>query len=215
MIEQSEQSPLLLLGSATSPFVRKCRIVATELGVVVKFERVSQWASDSPVSTINPLSKVPILRTPDLGDLYDSRVIVADLERRAGRTLRPSDPIASIKDMRREALGDGIGDAVALMVQETWRPPERRSDVWAERQRDKISRGLATAATEIEESEEGLTTGLIAIASAIGFLDFWMPEFGWQAENAALAAWYDDFRTRSSFAGTAPEIPAGTLFPIL
>jgi glutathione S-transferase len=213
-----QDGDLVLVGSGTSPFVRKCRVVAHELGVPLTFVRAQQWAPDSDVSALNPLSKVPVLRTPDLGSIYDSRVIVADLERRAGIRLSPADGMAQIRDMRFEALGDGISEAVALAVQETWRPVERRSVVWAERQRAKIDRGLA-AAEDFSQAGQidggALTPGVIALACAVEFAAFWLPSVQWRSKAQSLSAQLSPILERAAFVETRPTLPPGATFPSL
>jgi glutathione S-transferase len=209
---------LVLVGSGTSPFVRKCRVAAHELGIDLKFVREQQWAPDTSVPSLNPLGKVPVLKTPDLGMLYDSRVILADLERRAGRELRPADPLRRIRDMRLEALGDGIGEAVALNVQETWRPEDRRSAVWSDRQKGKVERGVKTieACHRNGEIDQGaLTPGLIASLCALEVAAFWLPDMQWRTSMPALAEAFGPLLERPSFTTTQPFLPPGAAKPSL
>lgn len=50
-----------LIGSSTSPYVRKVRIVMAEKKLDYRFAEESPWADDSQVSASNPLGKVPCL----------------------------------------------------------------------------------------------------------------------------------------------------------
>jgi len=50
-----------LLGSATSPYVRKVRIVMSEKKLDYQFVLEDVWAADSLIAQSNPLSKVPCL----------------------------------------------------------------------------------------------------------------------------------------------------------
>ena len=50
-----------LVGSLTSPFVRKVRIVLSEKRIVYDFDVDIPWESDTRVAEHNPLGKVPIL----------------------------------------------------------------------------------------------------------------------------------------------------------
>ena len=69
-----------LIGSLTSPYVRKTRIVLAEKHIGYNFELEAPWDSDSHVPDYNPLGKVPILIMDDGTSLFDSRVIVEYLD---------------------------------------------------------------------------------------------------------------------------------------
>jgi len=64
-----------LIGSPTSPFVRKVRIVFLEKKVDVALEIENVWVADTKISLNNPLGKVPCLLLEDGEAIYDSRVI--------------------------------------------------------------------------------------------------------------------------------------------
>jgi glutathione S-transferase len=211
-------SSLTLIGSATSPFVRKCRIAAQLLGLDVTFQLEQQWKSGSLVPDFNPLAKVPILVTPDLGSVFDSRVIVAELERRSGRTLRPSNHRDAIIDMRLEALGDGIGEATALVVQETWRPENARSIIWSDRQLAKVRRGITALAIEptlLLSDVLSPSIGTIAAICALEFVSFWMPKEPWAQDNASLSDLVSRISETALFTNTKPISLPGFLPPQL
>ncbi|MEK7844113.1 MAG: glutathione S-transferase N-terminal domain-containing protein, partial [Pseudomonadota bacterium] len=69
-----------LVGSLTSPYVRKARIVLAEKRINYTFEVDVPWNADSQVPDYNPLGKVPVLIMEDGTPLYDSRVIVEYLD---------------------------------------------------------------------------------------------------------------------------------------
>ena len=50
-----------LIGSLTSPFVRKVRIVLAEKKLDYKFELEDVWSTDTRIAEANPLGKVPCL----------------------------------------------------------------------------------------------------------------------------------------------------------
>ena len=50
-----------LIGSLTSPFVRKVRVVLAEKKLDYKFEVEDVWAADTQIMQSNPLGKVPCL----------------------------------------------------------------------------------------------------------------------------------------------------------
>ena len=101
-----------LVGSLTSPFVRKVRIVLSEKRIVYDFDVDIPWESDTRVAEHNPLGKVPILIMDDGTTLYDSRVIVDYLDS-ANPVSRLMPEFNRERSMvkRWEALADGISDA--------------------------------------------------------------------------------------------------------
>ena len=69
-----------LIGSTTSPYVRKVRVVMAEKKLDYRFVEDNVWADDSTITAANPLGKVPCL-VLDGGDaMFDSRVIVEYLD---------------------------------------------------------------------------------------------------------------------------------------
>ena len=206
---------LTLLGSGTSPFVRKSRIAADLLGVEIDFVLTSQWQPDGPAEEANPLSRVPTLITEDLGPMYDSRVIVAELERRAGAKLYPSDEVGRILEMRREALADGLCETTITYVQEGWRLEAARSDFWTERQDRKIRGTLRMLESNADEMDTALYVGAVMTAVALDFLDFWVPSMAWQDNHPRLAAWHETVTAHPSFEMTRPYLPEGAQMPQL
>ncbi|WP_204318610.1 glutathione S-transferase N-terminal domain-containing protein, partial [Klebsiella aerogenes] len=65
--------------SPASPFVRKCMVVAHELGLTQRIEKLASAAGpvvrDANIRADNPLGQVPTFFTDDGEALYDSRVI--------------------------------------------------------------------------------------------------------------------------------------------
>ena len=80
-----------LLYSPMSPFARKVRVVAFELGLADRLAlALASPYTDESVRTINPLSKVPVLVLEDGPPIFDSPVICEYLEHLAGKTLTPA-----------------------------------------------------------------------------------------------------------------------------
>ena len=68
-----------LIGSITSPYVRKVRIVMAEKKLDFQFALEDPWASDALLAS-NPLGKVPCLVMEGGEAVFDSRVIVEYLD---------------------------------------------------------------------------------------------------------------------------------------
>ncbi len=200
--------------SVTSPYVRKALIVARESGLIDRIEitptMVLPTLLNERLKPENPLVKVPTLVTDEGETLYDSRVVCEYLDAIGGKGLFPPAPgPARWTALRRQALGDGIADAAILARFETWlRPEELRWGLWTEGQMRKVRGGLDALEQEAEAlSADPLTIGQIAIACAIGYLDFRYDSERWRDTRPKLAAWYDAFAQRPSMRATEHHTP--------
>ena len=123
-----------LIGSLTSPYVRKVRIVLAEKKIEYEFELDSPWSPGSNVPNINPLGKIPVLVLDEETTLFDSRVISEYLDNVApNNKLMPAPNRERTEVKRWEALADGICDAAALTFLERKRPTERQDVDWIAR----------------------------------------------------------------------------------
>jgi len=206
---QTPEEPMLLHSNPASPFVRKVMAVAIETGLLERLELVRRLVSPvAPAAELtadNPLGKIPCLVTEDGSPLYDSRVICEYLDslHHGPRMFPPSGP-ARWTALRRQALADGIMDAGVLARYETFaRPQERRWDAWIENQKQKFRRGLD--ALERERPGVEIDIGTLAIACALGYLDFRFADEGWRGTRPHLAAWFERFARRPSIARTTPQ----------
>ncbi|MDE2090746.1 MAG: glutathione S-transferase N-terminal domain-containing protein [Gammaproteobacteria bacterium] len=200
-----------LIGSLSSPYARKVRIVLIEKGVECPLLLEDVWAADTKIQHSNPLGKVPCLIRDDGSALYDSRVICEYLDSfpPAG-SLIPSPMAERITTRRWEALADGVLDAGVLMrLEHTQREPAQRSEKWLARQRGKVMAGL-----EVMEKDLGtndwcvagrFTLADIALGCALGWLSFRLPELDWRKTHARLGRHLDRLSLRPSFAGSLPQ----------
>lgn len=199
-----------LIGSLTSPYVRKVRIVFLEKKVDIDHEIENVWGPDTKIALNNPLGKVPCLLMEDGEAIYDSRVIAeyADTLSPVGKLIPTgSRERATVKTW--EALADGIEDASILVrLEATLRTPEQQSSAWTERQMNKIHAGLAQMSKQLGANAwchgNQMTLADIAVGCALGYLAFRLPEIQWQAQYPNLNTLYQKLIQRSSFSETAP-----------
>jgi glutathione S-transferase len=198
-----------LVGSLTSPFVRKVRIVLSEKRIVYDFDVDIPWESDTRVAEHNPLGKVPILIMDDGTALYDSRVIVDYLDS-ANPVSRLMPEFNRERSMvkRWEALADGISDAATTIFLERKRPESLQSTEWISRQQKKAMLGLEVAARDLGDKKwcEGnvYTLADIALGCTLGYLSFRFPEMKWRM-FPNLVRLVDTLEERASFIETAPK----------
>ncbi|MEE8328005.1 MAG: glutathione S-transferase [Nitrosomonadaceae bacterium] len=198
-----------LVGSLTSPFVRKVRVVLSEKRIVYDFDVDIPWESETHVAEYNPLGKVPVLVMDDGHILYDSRVIVDYLDS-ANPVSRLMPKFNRERSMvkRWEALADGICDAAATIFLERKRPDALQSAEWIARQQKKVMLGLEIAARDLGDKKwcEGnvYTLADIALGCTLGYLSFRFPEIKWRM-FPNLAGLVDMLEKRTSFIETAPK----------
>ena len=201
-----------LIGSNTSPYVRKVRIVMIEKKLDYVFMPEDVWAAQTTISETNPLGKVPCLIMEAGEALFDSRVIVEYLDTLSpvGKLIPPSGrERAEVKTW--EALADGLLDAAILArLEATWpgRTQEQRSQPWIDRQMGKVQTTLAGMSRGL--GEKTLCAGVhlsladIAVGCALGYVDFRFGEIDWRTDHPNLHKLYDKLMLRPSFAETQP-----------
>ena len=200
-----------LIGSLTSPYVRKVRVVMVEKKLDFQLVLEDVWESDAVLKS-NPLGKVPCL-VPEGGEaIFDSRVIVEYLD-----TLSPVGKLIPPSGRERtevrtwEALADGLLDAAILArLEATWkgRSDSQRSQAWIDRQ-------LGRVAGAVQAMSQGLgdkphcagtyfTLADVATGCALGYLDLRFPDIAWRAQYPNLQKLYDKLAARQSFIDSAP-----------
>jgi glutathione S-transferase len=199
-----------LVGSVTSPYVRKARAVLTEKKIEYEFVIDSPWTADTGVPSLNPLGKVPVLILDDGSTLFDSRVIAEYLDNvTPNNRLLPAPNRERIAIKRWEALADGVVDAAVTIVLESRRPEAMRDPTWIARQQGKIAAGLNALSDDLGDHPwchgNGLTLADIALCVALGYLSFRMPGLEWREAHENLGRLYDKVMQRPSFAETIPH----------
>jgi len=197
--------------SPASPYVRKVMILLHETGQLDDVELVE--GSGTPLEpnaeTVqkNPIGKIPALERPDGATLYDSRVICAFLDDRAGGKLYPSGS-RRWETLTLEATGDGIMDAALLMTYEgRLRPEEKRMDAFVDAQFAKVSQACAALNTRWMSHLAGpLDMGQVAVACALAYVDFRHGHRDWRTGHDALATWFAKFSESDAMQATKPPV---------
>ena len=201
-----------IIGSATSPYVRKVRIVMAEKKLDYQLVMEDVWAANSTIMASNPLGKVPCLLMEGGEAVFDSRVIVEYLD-----TLSPVGKLIPSQGRERaevktwEALGDGLVDAAILArLETTWtgRTSEQRSDAWTARQLGKITAALKAMSTGLGDKPfcSGIHLSLsdIAVGCALAYLDLRFADINWRKAHPNLARLQEKLMLRPSFVETNP-----------
>ncbi len=207
-----------LYGSPISPFVRKARIVAGELGLgdALTFI-VTEGAPtdlDPGLRAKNPLRKIPFLELGDGQIVYDSRVICEALAAAAADPVKseallpPSGP-SRFTVLTRQALADGICDAaVATAYERRLRPEDMVWERWVEAQLGKVWSGLDAAEQAVPgdgQAEDRFDLGDCALACVPPYLDLRFPDHPWRDGRPRLTAWWERVRGRRSVSATLED----------
>ena len=208
----TEILPMKLLGSVTSPYVRKVRIVMAEKKLEYEFVQEDVWAANTSIVSSNPLGKVPCLLMETGEALHDSRVIVEYLD-----TLSPVGKLIPPSGRERtevkvwEALADGLLDAaIAARLEAHWvgRSEAERSQAWIDRQLGKVHDALSAMSTGLSDNSmcAGIHLSLadIAVGCALGYLDFRFPHIAWRRDYPNLDKLQEKLMQRQSFIESQP-----------
>ena len=200
-----------LIGTTSSPFVRKVRIVLAEKRIDCVLEIDDVWSPGSRARLANPLGKVPCLVMDDGGAVFDSRVIVEHLDSLTPlhRMIPPSGR-ARTEVRTWEALSDGMLDAASLVRTElTRRAPDERNAAWLARQQDKVEAALQAMSTGLADKpwcvDARYSLADVALGCALGWLSFRFPQNGWRDAYPNLATHLAKLEARPAFATTAPR----------
>ena len=195
-----------LYSHPVSPFARKARIIAHELDIQLEVIDV-QARNDESLRRFNPLKQIPILVLDDGSSLFDSPVICEYLNHAGGGKFFPGMNLfrhtsGRWKALGLAALGDGIADAAVVLRYELAEPEERRNP-------DRMARCKATIAAGTDALErvnfaKDPTIGEIAVAYALGYIDFRLPDLDWKGSHPKLSAWYARFCDYPAMKATAP-----------
>ena len=205
-----------LMFSPTSPFVRRVRAAAAELGLAdrISLEPIQVAPvreNDAYAAGINPLRKVPALVLDDgRTTLIDSTVICLYLDELAGGgRLLPCSGDERWEVLTRQAVALGMTDALVLSRYETaLRPQALRWPEWSHDQEQRFWTGLgwfeermagAGAADAVPDLAQ------LALACCLGYADFRFPGFDWRGRAPVAAARYARLLQRPSLASTGPS----------
>jgi glutathione S-transferase len=196
-------TPMKLYSSPTSPYVRKVRVAAAELGLSLELETVKVHEIPSDYGNVNPVNRIPALRLDDGSMVFDSRVICEYLDAQKGAGLLPPSGSARWYVLKLQVFGDGILDAAVPRRMEMNRPAAQQSPPRLTEYERSIHQTL-DALEGMTAELTGLNLGTIAIGCALGYLDFRFADENWRASRPNLARWFEAFAKRPSMQATQP-----------
>jgi glutathione S-transferase len=188
--------------TTTSPFARKVRIAAAELGLDdrVTLVRIDPWTDDR-LRRLNPLCKVPTVVLDDGAVLFESAIICEWLDTLgAGRRLIPDHGVQRWQALGLQGVADGAMAAAGRLFADERRPADERAEpVMA---RLAAARDAALDWLERQPLQIDLGIGDVAVAACLGYLDFRWPDRCWRQTRPRLSAWMEAISSRPSIAAT-------------
>ncbi len=200
-----------LLGTNTSPYVRKARLVLLEKNIAHDYIIDPPSEPGSDVHRVNPLGRIPALILDDGECIFDSVVIAeyADTLNDTPILIPRGNALARMRVKRWEALADGIMDSAIVVRNEHVRPAAKQEAAIIEMHTLAINRALAHVAAQLGQREwcEGnsLTLGDLALVSALVYLDLRLPELNWRVAHPTLAAFFQRMHARPSVQTTLTQ----------
>jgi glutathione S-transferase len=193
-----------LLGTDTSPYVRKARLVLLEKNIPHTYVVDPPSEPGSQVARVNPLGRIPALILDDETCVFDS-VVIAEYVDTLNDTpvlIPRHDALARMRVKRWEALADGIMDSAIVVRNERVRPGDKQEPGNIGVHNLAVTRALAHAAAQLGKREwcegDSITLADLALLSALVYLDLRQPERDWRSAHPNLAAWFDRLGTRPS-----------------
>jgi glutathione S-transferase len=197
-----------LYGDLISPFVRMSLVTAHEVGLAGKIERVvtrvDPTSVNAALAAVSPIAKVPVLVTDHNHPIYDSRVIMEYLCHVSGnKTLIPDDGVKRFRVLTLTALGQAIAEAgVAQRYETAVRPQGLQWREWMERQSLRVQAEFDDLENTWQKDLGEITGGTIAVAVALAYLDFRIPDWTWRQGRPKLTAFHEAFSQRPSMQAT-------------
>jgi glutathione S-transferase len=194
-----------ITASGASPYVRKVMACAIARGIDQQLEKWKIATTDPVLSNSNPLGKVPTLINDDGVALFDSPVICEFLDSiGSAPALFPAAGPARWAALRLQAIGDGILDASQPRRREIALPQDEGRVGYIDLQRGKVAHAVDVLEKEAASLGPLKTIGDIAVACALGYLDFRFAHEPWRPGHPKLSAWYDSVVGLPPIAQTAP-----------
>jgi glutathione S-transferase len=195
--------------SAASPFARKVRIAAIELGLIDKIEftpaTVAPGTANEDYSRITPLKKLPVLITNDGDVILDSYVIVEYLNEMVGGSLIPDYGPGRWKAKTNHSLINGMLDSMLLCRYEKMvRPQGLQWQAWSDDHWNRAWTGMARFENMPDVLNGPFDISQIGLVCVLGYADFRFADCGWRKAYPKLDAFHQKMLERPSVKISVP-----------
>jgi glutathione S-transferase len=190
--------------SPASPFARKVRITAIELGLIDSIEfvptTVAPGTPNEEYSKIYPMKKLPALILDNGDIIVDSYVIVEYLDELAGGgKLIPASGAVRWKVRSDHSLLQGMLDSMLLCRYENMvRPEALRWKAWSDDHWNRAWKGMSRFEHQPDMLSRPLDISQIALTCVLGYADFRFADCGWRKAYPKLDAFHQRMLERPS-----------------
>jgi glutathione S-transferase len=196
--------------SPASPFARKVRVAAIELGLIDRIEFmpaiVVPGQPNDEYLHINPLKKLPALILDNGDVIVDSYVIVEYLDDLAGGgKLIPASGADRWRVKSDHSLLQGMLDSMLLCRYERMvRPQGLQWQAWSDDHWNRAWTGMARFEKQADVLSRPLDIVQIALTCVLGYADFRFADCGWRKAYPKLDAFHERMLSRPSVKISVP-----------
>jgi glutathione S-transferase len=196
--------------SQGSPFARKVRIAAIELGLIDKIEffttTVAPGQPNPEYSKIYPMKKLPALILGNGDIIVDSYVIVEYLDELAGGgKLIPASGPTRWKVKSDHSMLQAMLDSMLLCRYEKMvRPQGLQWQAWSDDHWNRVWTGMAYFENQPDMLSRPLDISQIALVCVLGYADYRFADCGWRKAYPKLDAFHEKMLQRPSVKISVP-----------
>jgi glutathione S-transferase len=196
--------------SPSSPFARKVRIAAIELGLVDKIEFVPATVvpgqPNDEYSKITPVKKLPVLILDNGDVILDSYVIAEYLDELAGggKLIPASGPLRWRVKSDHSLLQAMLDSMLLCRYEAMVRPKGLQWQAWSDDQWNRAWQGMARFENHSDILERPLDIAQIALVCVLGYADFRFADCGWRQAYPKLDAFHQTMLQRPSVKISVP-----------
>jgi glutathione S-transferase len=196
--------------SPGSPFARKVRIAAIELGLIDKIElftaAVAPAQPNPEYSKIYPMKKLPALILGNGDIIVDSYVIVEYLDELAGggRLIPTSGPTRWKVKSDHSMLQAMLDSMLLCRYEKMVRPQGLQWQGWSDDHWNRAWTGMAHFENQPDMLSRPLDISQIALVCVLGYADFRFADCGWRKAYPKLDAFHEKMLQRPSVKISVP-----------
>lgn len=183
-----------IYASSASPYSTKVRMAAHYAGLAAEDVVTDTNADPADLIAANPLGKIPTLVTDEGMAVFDSRVIMAFIDRQTKeKRLYPRNAVRRAEVEVAEATADGICDCLLTIVYERrFRPEEKVHQPWIDRQWSKVERALDHLEANMPRLGKAPNAAHFALAATLRYIELRF-EGKWQKGRPKLSRFLTRF----------------------
>jgi glutathione S-transferase len=196
--------------SPGSPFARKVRIAAIELGLIDKIElfttAVAPGQPNPEYSKIYPMKKLPALFLGNGDIIVDSYVIVEYLDELAGggRLIPTSGPTRWKVKSDHSMLQAMLDSMLLCRYEKMVRPQGLQWQGWSDDHWNRAWTGMAHFENQPDMLSRPLDISQIALVCVLGYADYRFADCGWRKAYPKLDAFHEKMLQRPSVKISVP-----------